>query len=422
MRVSAVAWIALAVTVLMAQPVGAHWLYLAGTPPQADAKAKVYCEADYHDGPIHAKAEQIVYFKGEGSDYDYEQYHGGTPKDGVTYLWNFGDGTTSTLQNPMKAFLPGTYTVTLTVNDVGSYYDDSQKAQDTVGVEAVAEVRVDITSPTYPNNKFAFNWASPGVCDIACTATSNPSDYQPCIAWYIVPITGSTTSYTPPKGPSITIRYTTLPSANAQFGEKTMSASAAGGVDIQAASIFFALLGTNHPSTGVPSEQEPFNWYYYWDQTTASFGTHHFDWNYQVSSYGETYWDTEEEPPKWRSRIGPSSYGPATYGSETHYPGEESDGIDTFARVCRHEQKHLDIMPVWWPGGPGTEIDHDQGVGDGVPDLVELMEEELGYSPLLVDSDGAGFRDSEDYACDREVWWNLGAGDSQDWASPGHQW
>jgi len=60
MRVSAVAWIALAVTVLMEQPVGAHWLYVAGARPQADAKAKIYCEANYHDGSIHAKAEQIV--------------------------------------------------------------------------------------------------------------------------------------------------------------------------------------------------------------------------------------------------------------------------------------------------------------------------------------------------------------------------
>ena len=38
------------------------------------------------------------------------------------WLWNFGDSTTSTLQNPTKAYsAPGTYTVTLTVsNGAGS--------------------------------------------------------------------------------------------------------------------------------------------------------------------------------------------------------------------------------------------------------------------------------------------------------------
>jgi len=38
--------------------------------------------------------------------------------DGDTYLWNFGDGNTSTLQNPAHTYAkPGSYTATLTVTD-----------------------------------------------------------------------------------------------------------------------------------------------------------------------------------------------------------------------------------------------------------------------------------------------------------------
>ena len=43
---------------------------------------------------------------------------------GLTYVWNFGDGTTSTAQNPVHAYANnGTYTVSLAIRDVNGCRD-----------------------------------------------------------------------------------------------------------------------------------------------------------------------------------------------------------------------------------------------------------------------------------------------------------
>ena len=39
------------------------------------------------------------------------------------YLWNFGDGTTSTEINPIKTYAKGTYTVTLKITNVAGATD-----------------------------------------------------------------------------------------------------------------------------------------------------------------------------------------------------------------------------------------------------------------------------------------------------------
>jgi len=70
-----------------------------------------------------------------------------TSTGGGTYLWNFGDGNTSTLENPTHTYAsPGTYTVTLTqTNSCSSDYYTSE-----VGlIDAVEEVSVPVT--LFPN-------------------------------------------------------------------------------------------------------------------------------------------------------------------------------------------------------------------------------------------------------------------------------
>jgi outer membrane protein assembly factor BamB len=67
----------------------------------------VHIQADA-GGPYYGLINQSVQFTGYASG-GYRPY---------TWLWNFGDGQTSTIQNPTHAYInPGNYTVTLTVTD-----------------------------------------------------------------------------------------------------------------------------------------------------------------------------------------------------------------------------------------------------------------------------------------------------------------
>lgn len=86
--------------------------------------------------PSNGSAPLTVTFSSDGSS-DPDQ-------DALTYSWDFGDGTTSTDQNPTKTFASnGTYTVTLTVSDGSKNHQATQKI--TVGSTAPT---VAITSPS----------------------------------------------------------------------------------------------------------------------------------------------------------------------------------------------------------------------------------------------------------------------------------
>lgn len=56
----------------------------------------------------------------------------------AAWLWNFGDGNTSVLQNPVHVYtVAGIYTVTLTVTGV---YGATSNASQIVGVNAVTNI------------------------------------------------------------------------------------------------------------------------------------------------------------------------------------------------------------------------------------------------------------------------------------------
>lgn len=66
-------------------------------------------------------------------------------------VWNFGDGSNSTEQNPMHTyFIPGTYTVSLNASNLGGYNITTKTAYITAAYVPVANFTADITSGAVP--------------------------------------------------------------------------------------------------------------------------------------------------------------------------------------------------------------------------------------------------------------------------------
>ena len=120
------------------------------------------------------------------------------------------------------------------------------------------------------DNNFAFNSASPGVCNVTATGTTGVPSLDDDLEWALTAISGSTQTSNPdpPKGPTIAFTYTTLPSSNSEFGEKTLTLTRPGlpilcNTDTQVVEIFFHRDAYNHTGTGSGTTR---NWYYYWKE------------------------------------------------------------------------------------------------------------------------------------------------------------
>jgi PKD repeat protein len=95
----------------------------------------------------------------------------------VSWLWNFGDGNTSTLQNPSHTYAAaGTYTVTLTVTDNNGASDSISKTV-TVSLEIYV---YDITQTAWITGK---NYTSTAVVTILDTNNSPVANATVTITW-----------------------------------------------------------------------------------------------------------------------------------------------------------------------------------------------------------------------------------------------
>ncbi|MGC9320322.1 MAG: hypothetical protein ACP5KN_19970, partial [Armatimonadota bacterium] len=259
------------------------------------------------------------------------------------------------------------------------------------------------------DNNFVFDAAADpnGACQVAATGTTHGVLPQADLEWELDTIQGSTLTSDPdpPKGQTITFTYTRLPSSNSEFGNKmlTLSHSQVPCEDTQTVQIFFSEEATNHPP---PDTAFSPNWYYYWSQTTASWGSHVYD-PQCGNPWGRCVWQGDH----WQACI---SYG-ANEGQGN--PLFDEEGIDWFAVICRHEGQHVMDFSNWWPNGYNQNADLDN---DWVPDADELQ---MGYDPGLYDTfpDDPWPNDCEHHCETHRAQWAVGAADPEDWAHPGHQ-
>jgi len=259
------------------------------------------------------------------------------------------------------------------------------------------------------DNNFTFDTSNPGKCNVTGLGTSHVSSLEDDLTWSITSIAGSSLSSnpSPPKGQIVTFTYTTLPSANGEFGEKILKLSLTINgeeyYDTQPVEIFFSRDGTNNPGGTAP------NWYYYWSQTSASTGSHMYNPSLTYDGaypLGKNYFE-----------IGPSA---KDVDGGLVIKGE---GIDNFGSTCLHEKAHMDYWLSTWGNVDSSPLAEDRD-RDGLKDSAEPTMRGLNgnpYDPTLKDTNSDGYDDFEDYAAKYEDTWAIGSHDSIDWANPGKQ-
>jgi len=87
--------------------------------------------------------------------------------DGVSYIWDFGDGESSTLANPVHVYTPpGTYNVSLTVSGSGICGDTlTLSSAVTVYDQPIADFNWDFSNPYEPDGNVQFTNLSTGASD-----------------------------------------------------------------------------------------------------------------------------------------------------------------------------------------------------------------------------------------------------------------
>lgn len=88
-----------------------------------------------------------------------------------TYLWNFGDGATSTQEDPQHTYTdPGSYDVTLTVTGPGG--QDSITKNALITVESIGDYNADLDTDMHDVAKFQQCFDAGGTVPVSCETTS----------------------------------------------------------------------------------------------------------------------------------------------------------------------------------------------------------------------------------------------------------
>lgn len=212
-----------------------------------------------------------------------------------------------------------------------------------------------------------------------------------------------------------TVKFTGLPEHGSDFGKKGVRVTFDGLKRAESTfEAFFPLTARNHPG-GQPDSP---NWYHYWKQTSANFGTHMYD-DYAGTGY------TEFVNGAWTAFLSqgiPVGTAAGTWNN--------AKGIDLFANIARHEATHRSQLQAIWGANSGRAPAEDLD-GDRLKDATQSsLLAGRPYDPLNTatyldtfnyNPSGGYLRDSEDYCLRQQPAWTNGAANSEDWADPGMQ-
>ncbi|MBW7866191.1 MAG: hypothetical protein H3C30_17470 [Candidatus Hydrogenedentes bacterium] len=279
------------------------------------------------------------------------------------------------------------------------------------------------------DNHYVYDTSAQGICNVTPVASGcECSGWD----WNLESIGGAifSTVPDPPNSPTPILRYTGLPSANNQFGDKILVVRRRDGTDPVSTTvqIFFSPDEWNHPPLSTEEQATMIgaetttgnvpNWFYYWRQTTAAYGLHRY-----TSGTSRVYWNTTVTPPRWEAYVGNDACQTSfkiTLGLKIAPDYSwNSSGIDTYAWKTRHEASHLKDFPTWWPNGLINVLlrspDHD-----GIPNEFEAS---LGYGYDLnePDTNGDDITDCDDYAIRTQQHWEYYSAQEDDWSCPGQQ-
>ena len=203
---------------------------------------------------------------------------------------------------------------------------------------------------------------------------------------------------------------------------------------------FFPRGAYNHPHNPTPffvrtpaeySVDTP-NWFYYWSQTNAKYGepayrTYHPQWPHLNMGYA----DWEAAMSAWKAFLCVNAASSTAGGT-----WNDARGIDLYAHVSRHEERHRLDLAGFWPNGWIFGQDQDEGTGDWLPDTLEptlipqhaynpnmvaTFPDAFQYYPLNQNGQPPMLQDIDDYCLRRQTPWDNGSANLVDWASPGMQ-